>query len=109
MEMRTGRAPYIPNSAVGAPRRARRAGLGPLRGCGPGPHWDARGECVRAPALYMVHPRARLKLWVLALRLTEPAFYGKATAFLHLRTLAAHMPRPPVPPQHVLDYDRAHD
>lgn len=64
--------------------------------------------CARPQALYLVHPSARLKLWVLALRLTEPAFYGKATAFLRLRTLAAHMPRPPVPPQHVLDYDRAH-
>lgn len=56
-------------------------------------------------ALYLVHPSARLKLWVLALRLCEPVFYGKATAFLRLQTLKQYLPRPPHPPQHVLDYN----
>ncbi len=55
-------------------------------------------------ALYLVHPSTRLKLWVLALRLCEPVFYGKAVAFLRLQTLKAHFRRPPDAPQHVADH-----
>lgn len=56
-------------------------------------------------ALYLVHPSARLKLWVLALRLCEPVFYGRGTALLRLATLRQFLPRPPHPPQHVLDHN----
>ena len=57
-----------------------------------------------------MHPNPLLRAWIISLRLSEPDIYGPVDYCERLANLNVYLSggRPPVPPQHVLDYDAEH-